>query len=142
MSIACSPKRPDRRLGTRFPSPLWALWGEGAGPSCCGRCASTSPDLDLLPQEGCQVDVEQIADSGKLDVGGQILDQSLWIECIVALLGKNRGYPLAPVLLHRVEDAQLVVDEHVVIGGIEALDVLQLAFLMNVDEHAIIDRSP
>src|SRR5262249_46733622 len=60
----------------------------------------------------------------------------------MALFGKYRGDPLAPDLLHRSKNAQLVVDKHIMIGGIEALYVFELAFLVKVDEHMIIDRAP
>jgi hypothetical protein len=43
---------------------------------------------------------------------------------IVALLGKNRGDALAPGVLH-----QLIIDQHLVIGGIEPFHVVKLLFL-------------
>ena len=93
-------------------------------------------------QERRQIVVEQIADLGKLNIRGWILGQNFWIKRIMALLGKHRGNPLAPDLLHRSKNVQLVIDEHIVIGRIEALYVFELVFLVNVDEHTIIDRPP
>jgi hypothetical protein len=60
----------------------------------------------------------------------------------MALLGKHRGNPRAPDPLHRGENAQFVVDQHIVISRIEALYVLELAFLVNIDEYTIIDCPP
>ena len=60
----------------------------------------------------------------------------------MALFGKYRGNPLGRDLLHRGKNVQLVIDEHIVIGRIKALHVIELAFLVNVDEHTIIDRAP
>ena len=49
----------------------------------------------------------------------------------MALFGKYRGNPLGRDLLHRGKNVQLVIDEHIVIGRIKALHVIELAFLVN-----------
>src|SRR5581483_2608133 len=46
----------------------------------------------------------------------------------------------SPRLLHRRQHADLVVDEHVVLGGIASLDVVELQLLVDVDQHAAFDR--
>ena len=52
---------------------------------------------------------------------------------VVALPRKYRGDARRPDLLHRGQDAQLVVDQHVVVGRVALLDVVQLLFLVDVD---------
>src|SRR5205814_2012995 len=110
-----------------------------AGTPASGMTAAQ--ELVLL-EERRQIVTQQITDLGKLEVGGGILGQSIRIGCIMALPDEYGGHPLAPEFLHRGEDAQLVVDENVVVGRVEPLYVLKLAFLVNVDEHAIMHRPP
>jgi len=45
-------------------------------------------------------------------------------------------------MLDRIEDAKLVVDDHVVLGRVAPLDVVEFALLVDVDENLTIDRSP
>ena len=49
--------------------------------------------------------------------------------------------PGFPAALARVEDAKLVVDDHVVIGRVAALDVVEFVLLVDVDEHVTVDRT-
>jgi len=83
-----------------------------------------------------------LADFAKLDIRGRIFGQSFGIERIVALLGKYGRHAFAPDFLHRGQDAQFVVDQDVVIGRITLLDIIQLLFLVNVNQHIAIDRFP
>src|SRR6266436_9888880 len=84
----------------------------------------------------------EITDLGQLDVRSRIAGVNFWIERIVALLGKYCRHPFAPDLLHRGQDTQLVVDEHVVVGGIEARDVIKLPLFVDVDEDAVLECLP
>src|SRR6516162_7072731 len=60
----------------------------------------------------------------------------------MALAGEHRGEPLTPDLLHRREDAQLVIDHHVVPGRVTLLDRGEHLLLVQVDEHSPLDRIP
>jgi hypothetical protein len=60
----------------------------------------------------------------------------------VALLRKDGGDSIAPGRLHRGEDSGLVVNEHVMTSRIAALDVLQLLFLVDVNENFTRERLP
>ena len=48
---------------------------------------------------------------------------------ILALAREHRRHALSPDLLDRVQDAQLVVDENVVLGRVAPLDVVQASSL-------------
>src|SRR5579872_1914131 len=93
-------------------------------------------------QKRLQIAVKQVSDPAKLDVGGRILGQGLRVEGIVTLFRENGRDFVAPDFLDRVEDTQFIVDQYVVIGGVEAFDIVQLAFLVNVNEDAAVHRSP
>src|SRR5436309_4162253 len=58
----------------------------------------------------------------------------------VAFAALPSGYSLAPHLLPRVQDAQLVVDEHVAVGGVARLYVVELVLLVDVDQHLAVYR--
>src|SRR6516162_4098247 len=60
----------------------------------------------------------------------------------MALAGEHRGEPLTPDLLHRREDAQLVIDHHVVPGWVTLLDRGEHPLLVQVDEHPPLHRIP
>ena len=57
-----------------------------------------------------------------------------------ALPGEHRGHPLRPIFLGGGEDAQLVVDENIVVCRIAPLDVVQRLLLVDVDQHIAVDR--
>jgi hypothetical protein len=58
------------------------------------------------------------------------------------LARKDRRQPRAPDALHGREYAQLVIDHHVVLGGIAPLDRAQHQLLVQVDEHPAGHRVP
>ena len=60
----------------------------------------------------------------------------------MTLLGKHGDHPVAPDFLHRRQDAKLVVDQHVALRRIEALDVVELLLLVDVDEDLAVERLP
>jgi hypothetical protein len=61
---------------------------------------------------------------------------------VVALLRKDRRQTVAPDLFHGREDSRLVIDHDVALRGIVTLHILEHAFLVNVDQHAALDRIP
>lgn len=86
------------------------------------------------------VDVEQIADAVDGDVGGGIFGDVVRIESVMPLARENCRYAFAPTLFDRGQDANLVVDEDIPLGGIAAFDVGKLVFLVNVNEDVAADR--
>src|SRR5207253_322771 len=59
---------------------------------------------------------------------------------VVSLAREDGRQAVAPALLHRGQDAELVVDEHVVVRGEARLDVVELPLLVDVDQDAAVDR--
>src|SRR6266436_6930458 len=112
----------------------WAELSGGSGRPTAGRRP--------FRWECRHIASNEITDLGQLDVRSRIVGENFSIERIVALLGKYRRHPLAPDLLHCGQDAQLVVDEHVVVGGIEARDVIKLPLFVDVDEDAVLECLP
>src|SRR6185437_11275790 len=74
--------------------------------------------------------------------GGGVLRHDRRVQRVVALTGEYRRHPLTPRLLHRIQDTQLVVDQHVVLGWEEALDVVQFLLFVDIDQHAVLERLP
>src|SRR5262249_12979527 len=107
--------------------------------SAAGPIRGSSPGTAMTLNK-CQRNALQITDLGELDVRSRIVGESFWVERIGALLGKYRSNPFTPDLFHRRQDPELVVDEHVVIGGIEALDVIKLQFFVDIDEDTVLER--
>src|SRR5437899_13059632 len=99
-------------------------------PSACSFCVAftASSPLSSLHEIG-QIVVDQITDMVELKVAMRILGQDLRIDGVVALARKHGGDPVTPDLLHRVEDAQLVIDHDVMPGWIQPLDVVQFLLL-------------
>ena len=60
----------------------------------------------------------------------------------MALLGEDGGDALSPCAFHRIEQLQLVVDHHVVPGGIGALHGVQLLLLVNAVEYVAAECAP
>ena len=78
----------------------------------------------------------------RLTSAGGIGGADLGVERVVTLLDEHGRHPLAPLLLDGVEDAELVVDEDVVVGRVPALDVAEHALLVDVDQDAAAERVP
>jgi hypothetical protein len=53
----------------------------------------------------------------------------------MALPREDGGHAMAPGMLNGGQDAKLVVDKDVVIRRVAFFDVVQLQFLVNVNEH-------
>ena len=60
----------------------------------------------------------------------------------MALAREDRRHAVAPRLLHGREDPHLVVHEHVALGGVAPLDVLELLLLVDVHEHVAAEGVP
>ena len=60
----------------------------------------------------------------------------------MTLFGKYSGNSFAPDFLHRGENTQLVVDQDIVIRGIEAFDVIELLLFVDVDKDTAVERLP
>jgi hypothetical protein len=86
-----------------------------------------------------EVPPEQVGDVLDRDVRGRAAGQRRGVVGVVPLAREDRGHAGAPGLLHRGQDAQLVVDQHVVARRVALLDVVQLPLLVDVDEHAALD---
>jgi len=67
-------------------------------------------------------------------VGRRIGGERLRIVRVVTLPREDRGDSVLPYSLHGGQDAQLVVHQDIVVSGIPALDVVELALLVDVDQ--------
>src|SRR5689334_19976129 len=90
-------------------------------------------------RERGRIVVEEVTDAVDGHVGGGIV-ADVGLASVVALARKDGRQARAPVTLHRREDADLVVDQHVVRRGEAVLDVVELLFLVDVDQHPAVDR--
>src|SRR5438874_749937 len=81
---------------------------------------------------------QQVADPFDRDVRRRIGRNVRGVR-VATLAHEDGRQPLAPRALHRGQDAELVVDQHVALRRIASLDVVQLLLLVDVDEHATAD---
>src|SRR5262249_42227830 len=102
---------------------------------------TTIPALEF-PLECSQIVSHQVSDTRQIDVRRRILGKGLCIVRVVALFRKYGGNAFTPDLLYLGQDAQFVIDEHVMIGRVETFDIFEFLLLVNVNEHTIIDRPP
>ena len=91
------------------------------------------------PEQGGQIVLHQVADAVDGDVRGRILRQGFGVVGVMSLTRKDGREATAPGFLHGCQDAQLVVDQHIVLGRVAFFDVLQLLLLVNVDQHPALD---
>ena len=70
---------------------------------------------------------------------GGYVARRLRVVGVMPLARENGRQARSPDLLHRGQDAQLVVHQDVVSGRVTLLDVVQLLLLMDVDQHAAFD---
>ncbi len=61
---------------------------------------------------------------------------------VVALPWEHRGDALTPHLLHRVEDAQLIIDQDIPLCRIKTLNLGKFPLLMDIDEHVVFKGRP
>ena len=85
------------------------------------------------------VDCQQIADPFDCQIGGRIGRNSRRVIRECALAWKNRRDTVAPRRLEGAEDAQFVVDQHIMPCGISALDVVQCVLLVDIDQNPVVD---
>src|SRR5262245_10999366 len=83
---------------------------------------------------------DEVPDALQNDVGGRISAHFGGVVRVVTLAGEDRGDAVGPGGLDGGAEPRLVVDEHVVVGGVAPLDVVQLALLVDIDEHVALDR--
>jgi hypothetical protein len=57
---------------------------------------------------------------------------------ILTLTRKDGGYSAAPDFLDRAQNARLVIHEHIVLGRVTPLDVIQRLFFVDIDEHVAV----
>src|SRR4051794_5971941 len=60
----------------------------------------------------------------------------------MALSEKDGRRSPIPAVLDGVEDAELVVHDHVMLGWVASFDILELAFLVDINEDVTVDRGP
>src|SRR5436305_7166551 len=78
--------------------------------------------------------LRQISDAFDGHVRSGILGNDLRVQGIVTLADEDSCDSGAPDCLYRREDAQLVVDEHIMFGGMALLDILEFIFFVNVNQ--------
>ena len=52
---------------------------------------------------------------------------------------EDRRDPVSPRLLHRRQNPQLVIDQHIVVGGISPHHVVELLLLVDINEDVAVD---
>src|SRR6516162_4339146 len=99
----------------------WQLgwWQPSDCHACCLPCGSGSLTLRFGPDAGnksCPVVIEQVPDALHANVGWRECSEGLRIVSVVSLLGEHGGDLGSPDLFHRVEDAQFIVNQDVLVG--------------------------
>ena len=74
--------------------------------------------------------------------GRRVARQRLGIMRVHPLLGEQGRHAAAPDVFDRGENPRLVVDQHVMVCRVAAFDVVELLFLVDVDQHVAVDRVP
>src|SRR3984893_11435822 len=78
----------------------------------------------------------------QLNVGRRTASEKLQVPRIVTLPRENGDNTLAPNVLDRVEDTQLIVDHYVPLCRVNALNLGEFALLMDIDQHAVFESRP
>ncbi len=86
-----------------------------------------------------EVVVDEVADAVDVDVAEGVGGEDFGVEGVMALAGEDGGELWAPDFFDGVEDAELVVDEDVVVGGVAVFHVVEHFFLVDVDEDVAFD---
>ena len=89
-----------------------------------------------------EVELEQVADAVDADVGRGVAGDVRRVVRVVALARKDGDEARAEDLLHRRQDALLVVDHRVAARRIAALHVVEHPLLVDEDQDASLDRVP
>src|SRR5512140_783157 len=93
-------------------------------------------------QQDGKIEIEQVADALDRQVGRRIGREDAGIERVMPLAREDGREPLPQDLLHRRQDAELVVDHDVMAGRVALLDVVEHLLLVDVDEDPALDRVP
>src|ERR1041385_1770729 len=110
----------------------------GADPSpFCASASLGSRVRDGAGEKVLELTVEQIANAIDRDICRRIGSDDLRIKRVMALPGKDGSHLRAPDFLYFSQDADLVVNQHVMTGREAAFDILQLLFFMDIDQHAV-----
>ena len=85
---------------------------------------------------------EQIANAFHGDISGAKFGDVLRVYRVMSLARKHGGQPLAHDILHRLQDAQLVVDHDVMLRRVMFDHGVQHLFLVDINKHAAFDGIP
>src|SRR5579859_565738 len=122
--IAPAPRSAERA------SPVYSRTQHRAKPALCAF---------LNGQEILQIIIEQLADAINGQISRRVGCNDPRILRVVTLVCKHGGDPFLPDVFNGAEDVKLVVDDHIVIGGVTRGDICQLVLLMHIDEHMALD---
>src|SRR5215813_11687473 len=86
-----------------------------------------------------KINAHKIADAFDGAIGSGKPANRLFIQRVMALPCEDGGHAPAPSLFDRGQNAKLVVNEDVMICRVALLDVVQLQFLVDVNEHAALE---
>jgi hypothetical protein len=78
--------------------------------------------------------VSQISDMLNCEIGSEAFWR--WVGRVVALHDENGGEAIPHDLLGSMQDVWVIVDHHIVIGGVGARDLIQVLLLMREDYDA------
>src|SRR5215468_4994981 len=96
------------------------------------------PTLTAQPRaarEHRQPAIEQLTDACERHISRWPLGDFTRVVGVMALARKNGSEPLTPDRLHCREDAQLVIDHHILPRRVTLLDRGEHPFLVKVDKH-------
>src|SRR5271166_1068821 len=127
--------------------PWWAssAFHSGVAASVALTVIASLPDAkpkESLRRENVAVERDDVADAADRDVSRRIGFKHPCVGRVMSLPRKDGRHLVAPDGLHRGQNAQLVVDQHVATGGIEPLDRVKLLLLVNEDENLAVERAP
>jgi len=86
-----------------------------------------------------QIVGKEIGDTFHSDIRRWIGRESCRIERKLSLPGKDRSYTASPGVLDGREDAQFIIDQHVVVSRISVRDIFECLLLVNIDENLPLD---
>src|SRR6185437_6886358 len=101
---------------------------------CRGSLCAFENGSESIQQIRGKVDGGYFANPVHGDVSGGEAGNEFGIEGIVALARKNRGDALAPDFLHCGKNANLVIDEHIVVSRIASFNIFKFLLFVNVNQ--------
>src|SRR5579871_1329711 len=98
-------------VGSSRTGGFWPLTSPGCSAAWAGgqRTGTISP----WPGRSAQIQIQEVRDALDGPIRGRVCGNHLRIEGELALADEDGGHPVLPGLLHRREDAQLVVHQDV-----------------------------